>query len=257
MHNPGEGLTTSRDWDAYYCNRGPRQPIPEHLLPLLDKNILCRVPGRIFEIGCGFSPVLIECAQHGWEVSGIDFHSEIIERLATFLMTNGGKIGCFIADDALSFDVGPLEGYFDLLVSFGFLEHFLHPQGIIERWSRILNHGGIVISAVPNLGSFNAMLLRKLDRTLWEKHIPITPSDLDQMHIDAGLSVVKPASYAARYEITMLIPWDRLREWCTRPFFYKLARYVGSFLIEPVARLALDWNRRATCPIIYGLYKKN
>jgi len=134
-------LTSTTDWNKYHTANKLDQDLPEYLRFILEKEILSQKPGTIFELGCGGSVILIECARSGWKVSGIDFHTGSIDCLHRNLSIWRNSVGYLINDDVLTFECTTLKETYNLLVSFGFLEHFQHPEDILRKWASVLKHG--------------------------------------------------------------------------------------------------------------------
>lgn len=257
MHSKkSDGLTNFQDWNNYYGeDYFENKYIPTHMIPILNKEIWCYEPGKLFELGCGSSLYLVKSALKGWEVSGIDFNKKAIEALKNYLQSKGVKMRQLIFNDVFDYDCTSLANKYDFLVSFGFLEHFRNPEDILRKWCVILKPGGKVISVIPNLMSLNAKLLRRYDFKLWQKHITITPVQLDKIHLNAGLWIKKPAIYAGSYDLDMLIPWNKIGEKCPL-FVLKLLRYSGTFIAYCLKSFFKD-NYRLINPVIYGVYEKN
>jgi len=256
MHNKkSDGFTNPQDWNSYYGKEHlERSNIPTYMIFILNKEVWCYKPGKLFELGCGSSLYLAKSALSGWEVSGIDFNKKAIESLKNYLQNKGVKFGHLIFKDVFDYDCTLLANKYDFLVSFGFLEHFRNPENILRRWCVILKPGGRVISVIPNLMSLNAKLLKRYNFQLWRKHIIITPLQFDRMHLDAGLRIIRPAIYTGGYDLDMLIPWNKIRE--KYPLFIlKLLRYFGTF-IAYYFKIFFKDNHRLINPIIYGVYEK-
>lgn len=61
-----------------------------------------------------------------------------------------------ILNDFLSEDfLNEFSNRFDIVSSFGFIEHFDHPEMIIQNHLRLLKPGGILVIQIPNLSGMN------------------------------------------------------------------------------------------------------
>jgi 2-polyprenyl-3-methyl-5-hydroxy-6-metoxy-1,4-benzoquinol methylase len=69
---------------------------------------------------------------------------------------------------------------FDLVTSFGLIEHFDDPSTVIQKHVELVKPGGIAIIAIPNYGGIYGRLQRKLDYENLQIHnlSIMTPSDL-------------------------------------------------------------------------------
>jgi hypothetical protein len=53
-------------------------------------------------------------------------------------------------------------GYFDVLASYGFVEHFDNPRSVVALHANLLKGGGRLLVTIPNLGGANYLLLKFL-----------------------------------------------------------------------------------------------
>ncbi len=249
-------LTKPDDWKGYYRGRPNPSKIPRYLEKILSDEVWSRPPGNVFELGCGLSAFLIESAILGWRVSGIDFNSLAIIQLKDFFSTRGLKYQKLICEDLLSARIDNIDANHDLLISFGVLEHFKHPETVLNKWKRTLKRGGRVLSFVPNLYSINASLLRRYDYGSWIKHIPISPEGLDEIHVKAGLKVIRKGVYSGPFDLNMLIPWGKLNDrWPLA--FVRLLRYIGTAVSALSSLINTNLHSKLLSPIIWGLYENN
>lgn len=250
-------LTDQRDWVAYYARLADSQWLERQAeqRTLFDE-FLCSRAGHIFELGCAASPVLARAAMFGWCAAGIDFSSSGLRYLEAFLRRHGLRVGELIDGDVFSAPVGSLRGTVDLLVSAGFLEHFTNPVAILRKWSGVLKPGGLVISAIPNLLSINAAIFKRYDPQFWQQHCVYAPAQLDEYHRAAGLEPVRPCRYVGKYDIHMLIPWERIAERFRHRQLYrafKLATYFGVGV--PLHALPIQPGPRLS-PYVVGVYRR-
>ena len=116
---------------------------------------------------------------------------------------------------------------------------------------------GRVISIVPNMFSVNSCLFKKYDPVFWAQHKKISPDDLDNFHIKAGLSPVIKARYYKPYDIHILIPWEKIYESTNIKLFYKLVKYFSYNVIQRLIRLLTGSENRLFSSYIIGVYTKN
>lgn len=150
---------------------------------------------------------LAHSALEGWRVHGIDYSEEGLEVLEKFLESRNPAYGKFHQADIFNFDWSSIQNTSDIMISFGFLEHFTDPGSILSAATTALKPGGLVISQIPNLYSFNAKLMKKYAPELWRQHVPHSTEDFDRFHARAGLEILEPAFFAGGYDEQMLIPW--------------------------------------------------
>ena len=62
------------------------------------------------------------------------------------------------------------KGYFDIVISRGFIEHFTDIEGVIEKHTNLLTEGGYLIVSIPNLRGANYILTWLFHRELIPMH---------------------------------------------------------------------------------------
>jgi SAM-dependent methyltransferase len=118
------------------------------VFPLLDR-MKDQNLERMCDIGCGFGGVTRFIADYlsVSEVVGIDYDKDVASSVAdqglTFHLLDMNR-------DTIPYP----DGYFDLVTSFGVLEHLVHFDNAIEEMNRILKEDGILFINIPNLGSW-------------------------------------------------------------------------------------------------------
>jgi SAM-dependent methyltransferase len=257
MEAKENSLTSPSDWDGYYESRSAGDRLPPDIQEVVSTELLSADPGEIFELGCGGSIVLRSCAEAGWKVSGIDFNRKAVDGLSSSLGAQKLPFGDLIHGDVHRYDCSLLGETYDTLFSIGFLEHFRRPEQILDRWARVVKQGGKVLSIIPNLFSFNALLLRKYSRAHWDQHRTISPLELDGMHLAAGLAVESPARYKGGFDVDMFIPWSVIRQKLRYPLLLALARHGSCLVVRNALDLVFHKNSRFVSPIIYGIYRKS
>lgn len=125
--------------------------------------------GSCFEVGCYPGNFLIYLSRRfGYEVSGIDTTPYTITRLPEHIRSNGAKIGNFYQADFLSFK--SMKSY-DVVCSFGFVEHFAHFEDIIQKHIQLVKPGGTLIISCPNFGGMQYIFRRLLDPISLRRHV--------------------------------------------------------------------------------------
>jgi len=249
-------VSTKETWDQYYSEKVISDASLEYFRPLFKyMNTAKLESGDLFELGCGCSGFLALGAKCGWRVGGIDYCSEGIDLIKRYLKDSGYSAGTFYDADLFTFDWSLIRESIDVIVSFGFLEHFTNSDEVLTKACIALRPGGTVISQIPNLFSFNAKLLRRFDRNLWDQHVPYTKEQFDEIHKKAGLQVLTPAHYGGGYDQFMLIPWTKIQDRLPRILF-KILRYMTSFILQPLMRLLPKTGSRIYCASIIGVYRK-
>ena len=141
---------------------------------------------RMLEMGCGGSKWLPWFAKEmGYQVEGIDYTENGCAAARRNLEAAGvaGTIHC------LDFDTldSSFDGAYDVVTSFGVVEHFVNPVEEMGRFARCLRPGGYVVTFVPNMSSLAGSLIKRIDRKLFDSHKLFTLQEFSGYHSGAGL----------------------------------------------------------------------
>jgi len=126
--------------DRIYSNHG-NPPV----IDMLQPDCL-----RLLDVGCGAgdNAALLKSRYPECQVFGIT-HSEAEEEIARRHMKR-----CWILDIEGEFPSDLENKKFDALMFSHVLEHLSEPAAVLARFSRLLNPGGVVLIAVPNILSW-------------------------------------------------------------------------------------------------------
>jgi 2-polyprenyl-3-methyl-5-hydroxy-6-metoxy-1,4-benzoquinol methylase len=144
--------------------------------------------GKLLEIGCGGSRYLPYFSKEfGLNVSGLDYSSEGCAS-ASRVLTREGISGQIICAD---FFDPPQSLYekFDVVVSFGVVEHFADTKACLAAIARFVKSGGLVLTFIPNMVGLVGQLQKIIDRKVFEKHVPLDKESLQQAHKQAKLVI--------------------------------------------------------------------
>jgi len=175
--NPKEpGLINyiNRRWHKFFCEVfGMRRTKDEQLL----------------EVGCARSIWLPYYAKEfGFKISGIDY-SETGCAQESLLLSSEGVNGRIVCSDFFS-PPDDMIGAFDVVVSFGVMEHFKNTSDCAEMFARFLKPEGLLITIIPNMIGLIGMFQKVLNRPVYEIHVPLTKEALAAAHKNAGLKVL-------------------------------------------------------------------
>ncbi len=144
---------------------------------------------KLLEVGCAGSAWLPYFATHfGFEVCGLDY-SERGCRMAEQILERERVEGAIVCADLFAPPTG-MRGVFDVVVSFGLVEHFADTTGCIEALSYFVKPGGQLITTVPNMASITGWLQKVIDRRVYEIHLALDRKSLEENHRRAGLEVI-------------------------------------------------------------------
>lgn len=129
--------------------------LPIHF-PFIKRELKGLAKGsKILEAGCGFGPWVFWLAEQGYRAVGVDLAEKTIATAKNYSRRNR-ITGCdFIEADIRQL---PIENnYFDLIFSFGVIEHFHYPESILTEFKRVLKPGGRIFLSMPNQYSFHTL----------------------------------------------------------------------------------------------------
>jgi 2-polyprenyl-3-methyl-5-hydroxy-6-metoxy-1,4-benzoquinol methylase len=143
---------------------------------------------KLIEVGCAQSVYLPYFAQHfGFEVSGID-RSELGCQGARALLEREGVKGQVYCADFFSVPEH-LMRRFDIVISFGVVEHFQPTSEAVRAMAGLLKSEGRMITSVPNLTGVVGAYQKLLDRDIYSVHVPLGRESLATAHKEAGLEI--------------------------------------------------------------------
>lgn len=122
---------------------------------------------KILEGGCGLAPYVIRLRQLGYDVEGIDYNKEPIEKALAFDPQLPVRVG-----DVMNIPYP--DGYFGGYISLGVIEHFTEgPVKAIREARRVLKPGGVFVVMVPQNHLFMRVQapLRALKRSAFLRRI--------------------------------------------------------------------------------------
>jgi len=143
---------------------------------------------KLLEIGCARSAWLPYFAREfGFDVHGLDY-SELGCQQARAVLANEGVEGEIVCADF--FSAPPqLTGAFDVVVSFGVVEHFQNTSECLAAFARFLRPGGLLVTSIPNLTGLNGSLQKLFGRAVFDIHVPLNREALAEAHSRSGLDV--------------------------------------------------------------------
>jgi len=140
----------------------PTRRLIEDYLPKANKDNVA------FELGCFPGRFLIEVGQKGYILNGCDLAPQINISLKDWCVQNGCKVGEFYNDSYTKF----LDKQYDLVASFGFIEHFENYEEVFLQQERMVKEGGILLVQFPNFrGKIQLWLHRFFDIDNLNNHV--------------------------------------------------------------------------------------
>jgi len=115
------------------------------------------IPGRYLLY---FSKIL------GYKVEGVDYVEEIkqVEETLKFYGVSDFHVH---KKDFFKFES---QKKYDVVASFGFIEHFQNSQKVVDLHTRLVKKGGYIVLMVPNLNYLQRKFLARSNPTMFETH---------------------------------------------------------------------------------------
>lgn len=130
-----------------YATQYSEYELLQRLLPAHEINYLSKGKrGKVLDIGCGEGFVINQLHQDGWDVYGLDFSLDGIQRHFPYLTekVTKGDIYKLLEDLILKGDK------FDVIICNNVLEHVIDPLSFLGRFKSLCHDNTIVRIQVPN-----------------------------------------------------------------------------------------------------------
>ena len=140
----------SKGYEHYFNSRDNIIKTFTKRMKIIEK--YCSSPGKVLDIGCAAGFFLEVTKERGWENCGVD-----ISKLCADYARS--RLGVDIHND-LFLNVELNDGTFDLITMWDYLEHSITPKEDILKASALLKEQGLLVIAVPDIGSIPARIFR-------------------------------------------------------------------------------------------------
>lgn len=153
-----------------------------------DSMIAKRKDLKILEIGCAHSIwPLYFTRYHGARVDGLDYSETGCAKTMAMWNTHGLKGRIFCAD---MFDPpSDMKGQYDLVMSFGVVEHFKDTAACLKACAAFVKPGGQMFTMIPNMAGLVGTLQKMVDRNVYDIHVPLSCRNLMDAHTSADLFI--------------------------------------------------------------------
>jgi 2-polyprenyl-3-methyl-5-hydroxy-6-metoxy-1,4-benzoquinol methylase len=155
-------------WDGRYAELVLAERHPPQL-KWLAKHVVPAKPGeRFLELGCFPGQFMPFFGRLGYELHGVDLTPRVERDLPEWLRSLGLGVGRFRRLDVREV---PDTGAYDIVASFGLVEHFDDWEEVVRMHALYVRRGGMVIITMPNFAyglqrAFHAVF----DRTNYLQH---------------------------------------------------------------------------------------
>ena len=145
---------------------------------------------RLLEVGCGNSVWLSYFRKYyGFQIFGLDYSEYGCEQTRKILERDQLE-GTIVLGDLFN-PPQELLGTFDVVCSFGVVEHFTNTVEVLKAIQRFLKPGGILITTVPNLNGPTGVLQKIFYKPVYDIHVVMDKSSISSSLKNAGLTVLQ------------------------------------------------------------------
>jgi 2-polyprenyl-3-methyl-5-hydroxy-6-metoxy-1,4-benzoquinol methylase len=178
---------------------------PERLLDqFIASHLRPRARQQLIELGAGNSAFLPHLATtYGYDVAGLDY-SSVGCALARRNLEAAGASGD-IREANLFEPPAEWIGAFDVVASFGVVEHFDDTVATIRACAAYAKPNGRILTVIPNMRGLPGLGQRMLSSEIYLRHRPLTAAQLAAAHARAGLDV-ESSTYLAGINAGTLNP---------------------------------------------------
>ncbi|MDP2385904.1 MAG: class I SAM-dependent methyltransferase [Bacteroidota bacterium] len=168
--NINTNLASQSYWDEAYAGYSLQDKVADD--DIVKKWLLKYIPkvngASCMEIGCFPGRYLTVMGDLGYKLSGIDLTPRVKNEFPAWLKKEGYDVGSFSQEDFLKFN--PQEKY-DMVCSFGFIEHFTNWQEVFLKHIELVNDNGYLVIETPNFrGWFQRFIHWFLDNENYKRH---------------------------------------------------------------------------------------
>lgn len=161
-------LTTKEYWRKTQCVDENKAEIEHALAEFFQKNLPKYGSKRMLEIGCSPGRFMAHLSKHfNYFPEGIDYIIGSKKQTESNLTRWGvNKFNVYEGD----FFTWKTRKKYDLVCSFGFIEHFMDVRQVIKKHRSLLHDEGLLLITIPNFGGWQKLLHLWLDYENFRRH---------------------------------------------------------------------------------------
>ncbi len=239
-------LTDQSYWDEEYTYATLASAPRNHPITQLIHQHFTGKSGSVFEVGCFPGSFLYVFGDLGYELHGIDGTPRVAE-MPAFIQAQGYALGTISQGDF--FTEQPKKSHYDVVCSFGFIEHFNDFESVIAQHIEYAAPQGSLMITTPNFAGWYQRLAHTLtDSDNLKRHNleSMQPERWRAVCEKAGLIVVT-AGYAGKFDFWV--------EPAQRSLWQKILFYVFAALGKLLKRL-IFFDSKAFSPFCVLIAKK-
>lgn len=183
-------LITQNQWNNSYKGHSFTKAKHNDQLRLLIQQYIPKGNGKAFEVGCYPGTYLCVFGDLGYELNGIDLAPGTESELVKWLQSQNYNIGEIANKD---FNTVPDFIKFDIVASFGFIEHFKDYEREISKHLNLVAENGFIVLTTPNFRSKLNYFLHKLFNPHFLKHHNIevmNPEKWKKIILNSGFKII-------------------------------------------------------------------
>jgi L-malate glycosyltransferase len=164
-----ENLAEQSYWDNSYTNyQFNTVPEQDEIRQWIEKYVPPTLSGKCFEVGCYPGRFLSIFGKLGYELNGIDTTNQLDIRITNWLLQSGYKVGKIERENFFKYTS---NDKFDVVTSFGFIEHFNDWELLFKMHADLTAPAGYLVIEVPNFrGMLQRLIHKYLDTDNYKRH---------------------------------------------------------------------------------------
>lgn len=147
------------------------------------------------EIGCYPGRYMLYFAENfSYSVSGLEYVPWCAAKTNDYLLQEGiqSNVVCM---DFFEFALDNDREHFDVVTSFGFVEHFDDTRQVIQKQIDLLKPGGTLVVVIPNHSGLYGRIMKRIDPQKHKIHNLMDYTDLQAAVIASGAEIVAGGYY--------------------------------------------------------------
>lgn len=254
-------LSKKEQWESSWSKSNkselafdPEKPFFRETHRILQEYLPSKKNGKFLEVGAYPGKYLWYFHKyHGYEPWGVEYVESCA--LQAQEMLDHAKIPAhMIVDDFFNLHADKYvgDGGWDLVSSFGFVEHFDEPEIAISKHLEVARPGGLVMVSIPNHAGWNGNIMRYADSDKWGQHNHMSLNDLLKAFSKAGNSKILFSGHAGHIGFWNTCVYENAKVKMGK--LYPLLR-APLWLIENLGRWIVP-NNKYSSPEIIVIAKK-